>query len=145
MNEVNLIGRMVKPAEIRVVGETNKKQASFSVAVNSFSNGKSTAQFFNCVAWERTAEIVEKLGEKGALIAITGALFSSRYQAKDKSWKTTFGVRVAKFEKLSSPIQKMEQEATVYEQSSNIQTIESYEENGMYRQDIELREDDLPF
>lgn len=70
LNNVNLIGRMVREEEIRSTS-TGKKVLTFTLAVN---NANDIANFIECVAWENTAEFISKYANKGARIAVTGVL-----------------------------------------------------------------------
>ena len=78
LNNVNLIGRLVKDAEIR---QTNKGDdvANFTVAVRRDGD---TSDFIDCVAFGKTAEIVRLWTEKGSLIGLEGRLQKRSYQAK---------------------------------------------------------------
>ncbi len=77
MNKVILVGRLTRDVELRYT-TTNKAVASFSLAVNRRFQ-KDTADFINCVAWEKTAEFLGKYTGKGQLIAISGELQSRKY------------------------------------------------------------------
>ena len=70
LNNVNLIGRMVREEEICSTS-TGKKVLTFTLAVN---NANDIANFIECVAWENTAEFISKYANKGARIAVTGVL-----------------------------------------------------------------------
>lgn len=147
MNEVNITGRLTDKPAIQVF-ESGKKKTGFTIAVNTYQAGKQKANFFNCEAWEKTAEIINKLGEKGALVGITGALSQQSFKGKNGQNINKVIVLVTKFEKLSSPMQKLEQEANAYDMTSNITTIDSYEEVGTLQEnyaDVDITSDDLPF
>lgn len=79
MNKVVLIGRVTKDIELR---ETNsgKKVVKFTVAVNRLNN---EADFINCVAWEKTAELLHKFVQKGHKLAVDGRIQVQKYQNKD--------------------------------------------------------------
>ena len=62
--------------------------AKFSIATNeTYKNAKGekveNTQWHNVVAWEKTAEIVEKYLEKGKEVAIEGKLTSRSYDDKE--------------------------------------------------------------
>ncbi len=85
INEVVLIGRMVKDPDLRYTGD-GTPVASFRLAVNrNFKNqeGIYEADFVSCTAWRGTAETTANYCRKGALVAVTGRIQTSRYESKD--------------------------------------------------------------
>ena len=89
LNNVNLIGRMVREEEIRSTS-TGKKVLTFTLAVN---NANDTANFIECVAWENTAEFISKYANKGARIAVTGILNQESWE-KDGQKRSKLNVVV---------------------------------------------------
>lgn len=86
-NKVQLIGHLGNDPEI-INLESGKKIAKFTVATNdSYKNEKGEkvedTQWHNLVAWNKTAEIVEKYLKKGKEIAIEGKLTSRTYDDKE--------------------------------------------------------------
>lgn len=81
MNFVFLTGRLVKDPEIRYNKET--AVATFTVAVDRFTKGEKTADFFKCVAFKRTAELVDQYCIKGSPIIIDGELRNNNWEDKD--------------------------------------------------------------
>jgi single-strand DNA-binding protein len=86
-NKVQLIGNLGNAPEI-INLESGKKIAKFSLATNeSYKNAQgekqTETQWHNIVAWNKTAELVEKYVEKGKEIAIEGKLTSRSYEDKD--------------------------------------------------------------
>ena len=80
MNQVVLIGRLTKDVELRKT-QTQKSVASFTMAV---SNGKDKpADFINCVAWEKTAELIEQYVKKGHMLGVVGKVATRSYDDKD--------------------------------------------------------------
>jgi len=68
-NSVNLIGRLGNDPEMKTFGE-NRRMARFSLATNDYYNDSegnrvTETQWHNIVAWGKTAEIAEKLLNKG--------------------------------------------------------------------------------
>ena len=85
-NRVQLIGNLGNAPEI-VNLESGKKIAKFSLAVNeSYKDGEGkkveNTNWFNIVAWGKTAEIVEKLLVKGSEVAVEGKLSSRSYETE---------------------------------------------------------------
>jgi single-strand DNA-binding protein len=75
MNQVNLIGRLTKNIEIKMT-PSQKKVAQFTLAVY---RTKEEADFISCVAWEKTAELLETYTSKGSQVGITGSIRTRSY------------------------------------------------------------------
>lgn len=67
------IGRLTKDVEIKVT-QTQKKVTRFTLAVDRPYSQNDETDFITCVAWEKSAEFMEKYLGKGSLIAVEGAL-----------------------------------------------------------------------
>ncbi|AMC11434.1 single-stranded DNA-binding protein [Lutibacter profundi] len=90
-NKVQLIGNLGNNPEI-ITLDSGKKLAKFSLATNeSYKNTEgekiTNTEWHNLIAWNKTAEIVEKYLEKGNEIAIEGKLTSRSYEDKDGAKK----------------------------------------------------------
>lgn len=86
MNKVFLIGRLTQDPEIRYAQNENSTAiARFSIAVDRRfkRDGEPTADFFNCTAFGKTAEFVEKYLHKGSKIAIVGHIQNNNYTNKN--------------------------------------------------------------
>ena len=85
MNRVILIGRTTKDAEVRYAQGSNTAVAKFSLAVDRKfkKDGEPTADFINCTAFGKTAEVIEKYVHKGTKIAVTGRIQTGSYTNKD--------------------------------------------------------------
>ena len=86
-NKVQLIGHLGNNPEI-INLESGKKLAKLSIATNeNFKNAQgekvSETQWHNVIAWNKTADIIEKYLEKGNEVAIEGKLTSRSYEDKD--------------------------------------------------------------
>ena len=82
MNKVILMGNLTRDPEIRYSqGENSLAIARFSIAVNRrFSRqGDTETDFFNCTAFGRQAEFVEKYFHKGSRILMTGRIQNDNY------------------------------------------------------------------
>lgn len=94
LNVVALMGRLVADPQLRQT-TTGKNVASFRVAVDRGRkdvNGQNQADFFDIVAWDKSAEFVCRYFQKGSLIALEGRLQSRNYQ--DKSGNNRNAVEV---------------------------------------------------
>ena len=86
-NKVQLIGNLGNNPEI-ITLDSGKKLAKFSIATNeSYKNAEgekiTDTQWHNVIAWNKTAEIIEKYLEKGSEVAIEGKLTSRSYEDKE--------------------------------------------------------------
>ena len=81
INNVVLVGRMTKDAELRYT-PSNVAVATFTLAVNrnrKNENGEREADFINCVIWRQQAENLANWAKKGALIGVTGRIQTRSY------------------------------------------------------------------
>jgi single-strand DNA-binding protein len=90
-NRVQLIGNLGNNPEI-ITLDSGKKLAKLSIATNeTYKNAQGEkvidTQWHNVVAWNKTAEIIEKYLEKGNEVAIEGKLTSRSYEDKDGTKK----------------------------------------------------------
>ena len=86
MNKVILMGRLTRDPEVRYSqGENSTAIARYSLAVDRRykREGEDTADFFNCVAFGKSAEFAEKYLRKGMKIAIAGRIQPGSYVNKD--------------------------------------------------------------
>ena len=101
-NNFSGIGRLTKDIEIRKAGDNSV--CDFTIAINRFVKDKDhhMSDFIDCVAWNKTAENIEKFFHKGDRIADSGRVQVDNYEDKDgvkrKSWK----VQVADFDFIES-------------------------------------------
>lgn len=94
LNVVALMGRLVADPQLRQTA-TGKNVASFRVAVDrgrKDANGQNQADFFDIVAWDKSAEFICRYFQKGSMIAVEGRLQSRNYQ--DKSGNNRSAVEV---------------------------------------------------
>ena len=86
-NKVQLIGNLGNNPEV-ITLDSGKKLAKFSIATNeTYKNGQgekiTDTQWHNVVAWNKTAEIIEKYVTKGSEIAVEGKLVTRSYEDKE--------------------------------------------------------------
>ena len=81
------MGRLTRDAEIRYSqGESSTAIARFSLAVDRRfrrDNDEQTADFINCVAFNKTAEFLERFGRKGTKFVLEGRIQTGSYTNKD--------------------------------------------------------------
>lgn len=100
INSINLIGRITRDLEVKR-NEKGTAICSFTLAVNSRrkdENGEYLTNFIPCVAFNKTAETLEKYCKKGSLIGVNGSLEVKRYQKKDGGNGTSMSVAVREIE-----------------------------------------------
>jgi single-strand DNA-binding protein len=85
MNKVILMGNLTRDPEVSYTRESNKAVARFTIAVSRrfAKDGETDADFFNCVAWGKTAEFVEKYFHKGSRMLLTGRIENDNYTNKN--------------------------------------------------------------
>lgn len=123
MNSVNLIGRLSNSPEIRHT-TNNQVVCRFTLAVTRrFKNqaGDYEADFINCVAFGKTAELIGNYVEKGQQLAVEGRIQTSSYTAGDGSKRYTTDVVVENITFINT---KKKNDQNV-QQTSNQQTTET--------------------
>lgn len=82
MNVVNLIGRFTKDPSISEYGKGKDAGmvARFTLAVRRDSDN---ADFISCVAFGKTAELIDTYFAKGSMIGISGSIQTGRYENKN--------------------------------------------------------------
>ena len=94
MNHVTLIGNLTKDIDLRsTINGTHV--ARFNIAVR---RDDKTTDFPTCVAWGKTADLLEKYCRKGSKIGIEGRVETSMYQKDGKNvYKTEINVSSIEF------------------------------------------------
>lgn len=85
MNKVIIIGRTTRDIEFKTT-QSGTSVVEFSVAVKRTfknANGEYESDFFNCVAYNKTAEKVSNYVKKGDLIAVDGKLQTRNYTDRE--------------------------------------------------------------
>ena len=90
MNNITILGRLGKDVELRQSRETGKFVAKFSVGVTRKFN-KDVTDWFDCVAFGKTGEIIARYFTKGNQIALQGEIQFGSYEAQNgtKRYTTT--------------------------------------------------------
>lgn len=105
INNINLLGRLTRDVEMRYSQNANATAvANFSLAVNRRfkKEGQQDVDFINCVAFGKTAEIIEKYVDKGNQLAVTGRLAIDQYE-KDGEKRNATKVYVEAITFISAP------------------------------------------
>ncbi len=96
MNLVVLSGNLTKDVESKTSGET--KIAVISIAVNE---GKDKVNFFDCVAFNKQAELISTYCNKGKKVLIRGKLDEDKWQAQDGTNRSKTKIIINEIEFLS--------------------------------------------
>lgn len=87
MNKVILMGRLTRDLEVRYSQtDSNMVIAKFSLAVDRRFKKQGdtlTADFFNCTAFGKQAEFVEKYLKKGTKVVVIGRIQNDNYTNKE--------------------------------------------------------------
>lgn len=91
MNRVILMGRLTRDPEVRYSqGERSMAIARYSLAVDrrgrrnqDSSSEQQTADFINCVAFDRAAEFAEKYFRQGMRVLVSGRIQTGSYVNKE--------------------------------------------------------------
>ena len=82
MNKVVLMGRLTRDPEVRYSqGENALAIARYTLAVDRRfkRDGEQSADFINCVAWNKTADLMTQYLHKGSLIGLEGRIQTRSY------------------------------------------------------------------
>lgn len=136
MNKIILLGRLTRDPEVRYSqGENSMAIARFSLAVNRRykREGEPEADFFNCTAFGKQAEFVEKYLKQATKILLSGRVQNDNYTNKE-------GQKVYSVQIMIEEIEFAESKAT----SDNNNTIPSQSQDG-FMHIPEGLEEELPF
>ena len=99
MNKVILMGRLTRDPEVRYSNDL--AVATFSIAVDRRfkREGQPEADFFDCTAFRKTAEFIEKYLHKGTKVVLDGELQNDNYTNKEgqKVYRTRIMVNQIEF------------------------------------------------
>ncbi|ABO51127.1 single-strand binding protein [Desulforamulus reducens MI-1] len=85
MNSVNIIGRLTRDPELRYT-QNGKAVTNMSIAVQRYGN-KDEADFFDCTAFEKTAETIANNLTKGREVGVSGRLQQERWDDQQTGQK----------------------------------------------------------
>lgn len=88
MNKVILMGRLTRDPEVRYSqGERSMAIARYTLAVDrrgrQEADTQQTADFINCVAFDRSGEFAEKYFRRGMRVLISGRIQTGSYANRD--------------------------------------------------------------
>jgi len=132
MNKWTGIGRVTKDIELKKT-PNGKSVATFTLAVNRRTQDDG-ADFIQCVAWNKTAEILSQYVRKGHRIGVTGHISTRNYESNGRTVYVT-EVVVEEMEFLESKTSSEAQK----------QPYKSDNDNHEEMSDYGISDDDLPF
>ena len=154
INRVVLVGRMTKDPVLRKTG-TGASVTSFTVACDRRikTEGQPTADFINCVCWNKVADNTAQFTHKGSLVGVEGRIQTRSYD--DQS-----GRRVYVTEVVADSVQFLEPKGTNSAAAVNAYTPDYDAGNQGYQSDnaspsyssdfassdtLDIASDELPF
>lgn len=158
LNKAIIIGRFTRDLELRKT-QNGKSVLSFTLASSRKFGGNEQTDYINCIAWEKSAEILAQYMKKGSLIQVEGRIVSRSYDDRDGKKVYVQEVLVDSFNFLESrsasqttPSQPYNQPAqsTAYAQSqSNYKVSDPYSDFSLNDDTdgpiLDISSDDLPF
>jgi single-strand DNA-binding protein len=98
VNKVILLGNAGQNADVKSTS-AGKSVANFSLAINQpFRNKKDGSQrveWVRCVAWDKLAQVAEKLVAKGTVVFVEGRLQTRKFENREGGTQTVTEVVVA--------------------------------------------------
>ena len=144
MNKAIICGRVTADVEVKLTG-SNKKVRSFSLAVDDGkdANGERRTQYIDCVAWERSAEFMERYVRKGVRILVEGRLNKQTYERdRVKHHPTSVVVDRIEFADGANQTQNDTYSAPTQNRAQNAQKEPS---QPSWANDFQINDSDLPF
>lgn len=94
MNNVNLIGRLVKDSDLADIGANKTPKMTFTIAVDDGFGDNKRTYFIQCELWGKRAESLFDYMVKGTQVAVNGKLTTGSYDNKEgkKVYTTTVNV-----------------------------------------------------
>lgn len=135
MNQIIIHGRLTRDPETKFF-DGDKTMTKLSVAVDrSFKDkdGNKVTDFFNCVSFNKQAEIIDKYFKKGDGITVSGEMQNNTYTDREGKKRDGWQIRIDKFD---FELSRKEQTGETRNDSS---------ENGFSQTDDSTDEEDLPF
>lgn len=137
LNKIIISGRLTKDPELRKT-QSNKSVANFTVAINHKYN-KEVTDYFNCIAWEKTADIVEKFLGKGNRVFVSGRMESRTYDKSD-------GTKMQIWELIVEDIEPIDwKDKAEHTPQKQYATDYSKDVDDSFKKSLDIDDDQLPF
>lgn len=126
------IGRLTRDPEVRYT-QSGKACAKFTLAIDrrKSADGNQQADFIQCVAWEKTAEVISQYCTKGKKIAVEGRIQTRSYE---KDGRKTYVTEVV--------VQSME---FCDSKGGGTNSVAPPEQQGMFDGSRSVADSDIPF
>ena len=147
MNNVNLIGRLTRDADLKYT-PSGIAVARFTLAVQrSYFNSQNEREvdFISCVAWRKVAENLANYTMKGSLVGLTGRIQTRNYENSEgkKVYVTEIVAESVQF--LSSSQNRNNNQTNTNANNTN-QNQNPYDDPFTnYGEPIDIKDEDLPF
>lgn len=123
-NKVILVGRTTRVPEVKMTTGM-QKVVNFTLAVDREFGRDSETDFFNCVAFGKTAEIIAAYVRKGDLILVEGRLEIDKWTDREGVNRERTKIVVSKFTFLETKKSRKEREEDVGEvEEENFEDID---------------------
>lgn len=135
MNKVLMMGRLTRDPEVRYSNE-GSAVSKFSLAVDRRykREGQPGADFFNCVAFGKTAEFTEKYLKKGTKVVLEGELQNNNYT--NKEGQKVYGMQI-----VVNSLEFAESKSSSNSDRESMQQVDSNE----FMNVPDVAEEELPF
>ena len=130
INRVNIIGNIVRDLELKKT-QSSKSVLSFTIAVNNFND---ETYYFDCIAWNKTAEFMSQYAQKGNKIAVDGRLQQRSYENKN-------GIKVNVVEIVADQVDLLTQKEQKKESVKDLVKGTQFETGPL----VDITDSDLPF
>lgn len=150
MNRVNLCGRITRDIELKTT-QSGKKYIQFTIACDNGKDkegNKLEADFVNCVAWERRAEVIAEYVKKGDRFLVAGQFKTDKYETDSGENRYRSYVLVREYEFIESKkdgFVPTEPNDLNYENEENNAEVEENDPFKDFGESVEISDDDLPF
>ena len=94
MNMIAICGRLTRDPEVRQANASTVARYSVAVDRKFKREGDPDADFFNCVAFGKSAEFADKYFRQGTKVIVIGRMQSDKYTNKDGNQVTSWNIIV---------------------------------------------------
>lgn len=150
MNRVNLCGRITRDIELKTT-QSGKKYIQFTIACDNGKDkegNKLEADFVNCVAWEKRAEVIAEYVKKGDRFLVAGQFKTDKYETDSGENRYRSYVLVREYEFIESKkdgFVPTEPNDLNYEDEENNAKVEENDPFKDFGESVVISDDDLPF
>lgn len=124
-NKVIMVGRTTRTPEVKMTAGLTKV-ANFTLAVDNGYGETKRTDFFNCVAFGKTAETIATYVKKGDLILVEGRLEIDKWEDREGVNREKAKIVVGSFKFLETKKSREEREEEVEE----VESLENIDELG---------------